>query len=213
MRLDELFKTKLDQLNFEFKPEYWEEMEQKLQSNPATSNSGGSFSSFGSFGQIAIFVSVIGIAGLVTYLSVPSTNGCDEEGVKQQYYQKNFRSSHNYLIPQVKVEAKTSIVSYKVAKKAMNSLEINTDASTPANDGNVINISLRETLTKVNQEYQSLAITYTEEKPEQVIEPTLPNITTEVKKQSPKEIIPIEKPIKRVFKPKDGILYRLGIRK
>ncbi len=213
IKLDELFKSKLDQLNFEYKPEYWNEMEQKLQLNSGTSTTNGGFMGLGSIGQIAVVATFIGITGLVTYLSVPTKDGCDDEGVKQQYYKKNYRVSNNYILPQYEtktVELKDVTV---VPKKAISSIETQYEVSTPAIDTKVINISLRETLKKENEEYISVQAVVDNHEVIKVEETIQPNITTVNRKEGPKEIIPIEKPIKRIFKPKDGILYRLGIRK
>jgi len=234
INIDDFFRTKLNEVNFDFKPEYWDEMEKKIEQEGAGGVSGGGFfgGSLSIFSKIAfIFTTLIIIFGLIYFFGGGSQQD-DSENIEQPVV-KAVPANVNTTVKTEKAEKVTEPAPEKVIAKTTKrktvkkrrhlvSVEPYTEKPSITDE---IDYRLRK---EVEIRFMSSFRPYNlgplkydmGQEVDIPVDPAVNNDDVNVsepkkitKPDNPKDYKPMQKPIKRVFGKKKGILYRLGLRK
>ncbi|MBN2746016.1 MAG: hypothetical protein JXR34_04755 [Bacteroidales bacterium] len=208
--IDQLFKNKLSEINYDFKSEYWQEMEKMLAEKAPVggSSSGGFFNSFGF--KAAIFTSTLVTLSIVGHYFSTNNDSINAPNYRQTEetisakkadpcnelltpLESNTVSTHNYNF-NLRMPYQCDAVEYLMEKE-----QPNPNYFRPFNIEDYTLYNLEELIIPdpnviVQQQIE-------EKNHHRVVQ----------KSEEPKNVKPMEKTVKHVFK-KKGLLYYLGIK-
>ena len=230
--IDNLFRTKLSEVNYDFKPEYWKEMEQMLDKEGGAGASVGGFFGSSFFLKTAIIITIAVLIGIFSFMFF----GKDKQ---------------NNTAPEINTET-TINNNTTLVTPTLESIENNTEIADDAiaADEEIITTTTTKSRKTILIDYFKISPTIVEYigakldkeldikimrnlKPYQIDQDALENddeplesdfteqikdkpvINTKVveKPDEPKNVRPMEKPVKHVFKKKKGLLWYLGFRR
>jgi hypothetical protein len=269
--IDHIVADKLEGINFDFKSEYWNKMQEELDANCAQTNtcSSTSIGGFLSGSLITTFVAVISIILFFPWAidQTPVSNTiCDEDNVQNTELIADSNSGQaiindniEVIVPEkveaeakVEVNVKKSKASVSNKKKHRRKIKVTTKSKVtpitkPSNEKQQITnqkvkpientseeVIEKQTIESSTDSAEKAPVEITKPKQEDVVTnetdsiyipdaKLLGNDKEDVDKKTtvdvdagPKPVKHVKtksKPIKRVFKKRKGILYRLGLRK
>lgn len=233
--LDKLFKSKLQEIKVDYKPEYWVEMEKMLPKQPGgsafTGGLAGGISSI--FFKAAVIISVTALVGITGYFFL---NSPENEGLSSQ---KNIPTQNNIvsknIINNEKKSDKSDPCNELLSPISENTSDNNMEVAIPdyqfipavmpfkadviaylnSKESNCISNNFAEPFNVYN---------YYISNDEEIIIPEKYSSVSSVdnvdgkrpelpKSHEPKNIKPMEKPVKQVFKKRKGLFNRLGIKR
>ena len=227
--IDNLFKTKLHEINYDFKPEYWKEMEQLLEKegNAGTVTGGGFFSSL--FFKTAITLTIAFLIGLFSFLYLGNKTK-DISQPERKTEKKIIKQTPNTEAQEAPcneeiILPKTEGITTKTIKTKKNRETIKIDyvRISPtiidyigAKLDKELDLMIMRNLKPYIIEDDPLKIEDEIIYPENVsTAQDAPNAKGKVieKPDPPKNVRPMNKPVKRVFKKRKGLLWYLGFRR
>lgn len=223
--LDNLFRNKLNEIQVDYKPEYWDEMKNMLPKKGGGSPiGGGSFSSIisSTFFKSAIFISSFAIIGITGYflfdqnsiIESPKeiSNNLVNKKVnltKSDPCQDNINS-----MPIASSKTNNTVIPYKFVPVNLPFTAdyfqylLSLEQTKPNCNQSVYIFNINDIVIDLPEEETTIERDIVLNKADDQISPNLIS-----QKYEPKNIKPMEKPQKDVFKSKKGILYRLGFKK
>ena len=221
LNIDQLFKSKLSEVKVNYKAEYWQEMEKMLPKKSGGASLGNSIQGgllSSTFFKSALISTVVITTGIVGYIyfgdsadnSQPSTNSqtvvtqkekavdpCDElltpkaEGMEDISYE--FENAHLPFVADYSAYLNTNLCAENEITDDFNVYDYN--------------LYLEEEVIIPERQYLSRKT-----KKKEIVEDVAPVKAMEAS-ETPRNIKPMEKPIKRVFKKRKGLLHYLGLKK
>ena len=234
INIDNFFRTKLNEVNFDFKPEYWDEMEKKIEQEGGSSiSAGGLFGGTMSLvSKIAfVFTTLIIIYGLIYYFG--SSAESDSSESNKQPVVKPVPAKVNSTAKTIETEKAiekipeqiiTKTTKRKIVKKRRHLVIVEPCTEKPSVTKEIDDRLRRDVEIRFMNSFKLYNLGPLEydmgQEVDIPVDPAVNNDDVNVsepkkiaKPDNPKDYKPMQKPIKRVFGKKKGILYRLGLRK
>lgn len=238
MKLDQLFKSKLENLDYEYKPEYWTEMKEKLKQSESASGSSGSIFWGNSLARIykaSIITLSIVLLGTASYYifnnpdSENITETSNNNGVTEKARNINNDSQKiQQVAPQpTDISTTEDLISTKTNTReektiyTFKAIPFNFSPSTMEyvelkNNSKPCVFSNQKLIDidTIAIEYDPFEINTPEDRLDQKPneEPKMGN-KLDVEPKEKKNIRPMQKPVKQVFKKRKGLLWYLGFRR
>jgi len=229
--IDNLFRTKLNEINYDFKPEYWEEMEQMIEKEGAAGISGGGFFSSSLFFKTAVIFTITILIGLLSFLyfgnkkpTNPQPEIKTETTITQDAPIEIIKeNTDNVTEINNEIDSPIEKVAPKPIAKTRNTILIDYYKVSPSIIEYISARLDKELDIKIMRNLKPYTIgddplIYDDDVilPERTKQATDKPVVTRkpVKKPNePKNVKPMEKPVKHVFKKKRGLLWHLGFRR
>lgn len=227
--IDNLFRTKLSEIKYDFKPEYWKEMEQMLDKEGGAGASGSGFFSSSIFFKAAIVFTFAVLIGILSYIyfgnkkqdTPPSTK--IEISKDATIIPKNIDTVNEELNDINEIDPCLEETESVQPSKKREEIHLDYFRVSPtiveyigAKLDKELDIKILRQLKPYVIEDDPLQLSdeiiypeKTESPDEDIIAPK----HTIKKPDVPKNIKPMDKPVKHVFKKRKGILWYLGFRK